>query len=334
LHTKILAKNSFGNFGEMSTSRDQLSDRSYEICMEIPRESGKGVIRKITFQCGIALAVLDYKVSTPFISKSENKESLFGFRFSLSGKTRMNLPCLKNGLNIEEGQSEAFYFPEKTGACEDRPGDHIIRVSLQLEPPLFHGLMEKELPAMPTGLRTPAEKGCGDLFDAVDIITPPMQSVLGQIIHCPYRQGTVRQLFLEGKALELMAYKLEQLTSKKNNPNECFSLKPEEMDRIQAAGEILKKQFQNPPGLYELSYVVGLSRSKLLNTFKTVYGTSPAGFIRDLRLQKARQLLETGKMNVTEAAYFVGYSSLSHFALVFRQYYGTSPGRLYPKKQV
>ncbi len=48
-------------------------------------------------------------------------------------------------------------------------------------------------------------------------------------------------------------------------------------------------------------------------------------------MERAAELLRTGKCNVTEAALEVGYNSLSHFSAVFRETFGCCPG-LYPLK--
>jgi len=53
--------------------------------------------------------------------------------------------------------------------------------------------------------------------------------------------------------------------------------------------------------------------------------------LRQLRLERAAELLRTGQCNVTEAAFEVGYNSLSHFTLAFRETFGCCPG-LYPLK--
>lgn len=54
-------------------------------------------------------------------------------------------------------------------------------------------------------------------------------------------------------------------------------------------------------------------------------------YLRKLRMERAAELLRSGKYNVTEAALEVGYSSLSHFSQAFCQTMGRCPG-LYPLK--
>jgi AraC-like DNA-binding protein len=53
--------------------------------------------------------------------------------------------------------------------------------------------------------------------------------------------------------------------------------------------------------------------------------------LRQIRLDRAAELLRTGRCNVTEAALEVGYNSLSHFSTAFREMFRCCPG-LYPLK--
>jgi AraC-like DNA-binding protein len=48
-------------------------------------------------------------------------------------------------------------------------------------------------------------------------------------------------------------------------------------------------------------------------------------YLGNLRLERAAELLRSGRLNVTEAATAVGYSSLSHFSKAFAEMFGVSP---------
>jgi AraC-like DNA-binding protein len=52
-------------------------------------------------------------------------------------------------------------------------------------------------------------------------------------------------------------------------------------------------------------------------------------YLRQIRMERAAELLKSGKFNVTEAALGVGYNSLSHFSEAFSETMGCCPG-LYP----
>ena len=77
-----------------------------------------------------------------------------------------------------------------------------------------------------------------------------------------------------------------------------------------------------------LSGQMNLSRSQLHRKLKALTGFSPNVWVRKIRLQKARQLLEQKAGTVTEVAFQVGFSNLSYFAKCFREEFGVAPSDL------
>lgn len=68
-----------------------------------------------------------------------------------------------------------------------------------------------------------------------------------------------------------------------------------------------------------------LSRSQFYRKIKTYTGISPNEFIRKVRLEKAKKMLETNDLNVNEVIYEVGFSSSSYFAKCFKKEFGYLP---------
>jgi DNA-binding response OmpR family regulator len=68
-----------------------------------------------------------------------------------------------------------------------------------------------------------------------------------------------------------------------------------------------------------------LSRMQLHRKLKALSGRSPHDFVRQMRLQRAAQLLRKRAGNVSEVAFEVGFNNLSHFAKSFREEFGKSP---------
>ena len=77
--------------------------------------------------------------------------------------------------------------------------------------------------------------------------------------------------------------------------------------------------------------MVGCSEFYLSRQFSEATGLTIPQFLRQARLERAAELLREGTHNVTEAALEVGYNSLSHFTVAFREVFGCCPG-LYPVK--
>lgn len=78
-------------------------------------------------------------------------------------------------------------------------------------------------------------------------------------------------------------------------------------------------------GVEHLAREVGFSVSQLERKLIAIAGRHPNEFIRTIRLERARQLLERRAATVSEAAFEVGFNSLSHFAQSYRRTFGFSP---------
>ncbi len=100
-------------------------------------------------------------------------------------------------------------------------------------------------------------------------------------------------------------------------------------ERVEKVIALLREKLSEPPPLEEIGRMVGCSPFHLSRTFSATTGMTIPQYIRQLRMERAADLLKSGKFNVTEAALEVGYSSLSHFSQVFHETFGCCPG-LYP----
>lgn len=96
-------------------------------------------------------------------------------------------------------------------------------------------------------------------------------------------------------------------------------------DRVEQVRQILSAEYEEPPALSELGRRVGCSPFYLSRLFAKETGQTISQFLRDVRLVKAKELLDRGEMNVSEAAVSVGYSSLSHFSRAFSAKFGHCP---------
>ena len=78
-------------------------------------------------------------------------------------------------------------------------------------------------------------------------------------------------------------------------------------------------------GIAHLCRALGMGRSQVHNKIKALTGKSTSLFIRSIRLQKARQLLQTTDMNVSEVAYEVGFKYPSHFTKFYSEEFNELP---------
>jgi transcriptional regulator GlxA family with amidase domain len=80
-----------------------------------------------------------------------------------------------------------------------------------------------------------------------------------------------------------------------------------------------------PLVIEEVARAVNLSTPHLRYLFRAETGTTPAQYLKSLRMKKAKELLETTFLSVKQVMFQVGIDDKSHFARVFRRAYGLSP---------
>jgi AraC family transcriptional regulator len=152
------------------------------------------------------------------------------------------------------------------------------------------------------------------------------QQIISSLCQPPVMKAA-QKLWYQSKALELMVEFLFEPPEDK----EMFCARQQRTarERIDKVIVVLSRNLAEPPSLEEIGREVGCSPFYLSRTFSKETGKTISQYLRQLRMEKAAELLKSGKFNVTEAALEVGYSSLSHFSAAFHETFGCCPG-LYP----
>lgn len=96
---------------------------------------------------------------------------------------------------------------------------------------------------------------------------------------------------------------------------------------VRRAEEFIRKNFDQPVTLSQLAATIGVSERTLQIGFRRFRGGSPMAWLRDFRMEQAKQLFETtsGRISVGELARAVGYGDMSKFAQAFRNRFGVTP---------
>ncbi|OBQ51461.1 helix-turn-helix domain-containing protein [Halodesulfovibrio spirochaetisodalis] len=121
-------------------------------------------------------------------------------------------------------------------------------------------------------------------------------------------------------------------------PKGCKTYYEQEVERIFAHAQLAQKPYlqlrrskqfmqTNYPkkiSITQIAEAAFLSSSHYIRMFKQVYGITPRQYLRDLRISKAKQLLQDGS-SATRACFEVGYESLTMFSTAFKRATGVSP---------
>lgn len=153
-------------------------------------------------------------------------------------------------------------------------------------------------------------------------MTPKMEMVVDQVFNIQY-EGKTKMMFFRSQMTTLLSHFFGYLSTTKEK-----GMRDEERKKLYDAKEILSQNLEAPPSLSELSRQIGLNSFKLKKNFKELFGVPVFKYLQNQRMAKAYELLQNGNATIQEAAWNVGYDSLSSFSNAFSKKYGFRPSEI------
>jgi AraC-like DNA-binding protein len=105
-----------------------------------------------------------------------------------------------------------------------------------------------------------------------------------------------------------------------SNENALFLL-PE----LRRARDLIDRDYAEPLDLDAMAREAGYSRFHFARGFAAAYGETPRAYLTRRRIERAKTLLRTANLSVTEVCFLVGFSSVGSFSARFRQLVGQAP---------
>jgi AraC-like DNA-binding protein len=94
---------------------------------------------------------------------------------------------------------------------------------------------------------------------------------------------------------------------------------------LRRARDLIDRDYASPLDLDAMSREAGYSRFHFARAFATNYGETPRAYLTRRRIERAKMLLRTANLSVTEICLLVGFDSLGSFSSRFRNLVGQSP---------
>jgi AraC-like DNA-binding protein len=94
---------------------------------------------------------------------------------------------------------------------------------------------------------------------------------------------------------------------------------------VRRAKDLIDRDYALPLDLEAMAREAGYSRFHFARAFTTAYGETPRGYLTRRRIERAKALLRTANLSVTEICLLVGFESLGSFSSRFRDLVGESP---------
>src|SRR3954464_9539443 len=94
---------------------------------------------------------------------------------------------------------------------------------------------------------------------------------------------------------------------------------------LRRARDLIDRDYGEPLDLAVLAREAGYSRFHFARAFTAAYGETPRSYLTRRRIERAKTLLRTANLSVTEICVIVGFASLGSFSARFRELVGRSP---------
>ncbi|WP_430908092.1 helix-turn-helix domain-containing protein [Maribacter sp. 2-571] len=138
-------------------------------------------------------------------------------------------------------------------------------------------------------------------------------------------KGMIRVMQIEGLVYEILAMHILDHDKVVSNKKPKTSLLNRELQMVRQVAKKIVKDVSQEYSLDALSVASGLSQAKLQEGFKALYARTVTEYIRHVRLEQARDYMNTTDMNISEIVYSIGFSSRSYFSKIFKRKFGISP---------
>ncbi len=286
-----------------------------------PEELGQGYTRWIELRDGLVITIDNYQPRDQLIIRSFDRTHPIECTFHLSGQIQQDSILVCANQYALYGSGLAL-----SGVSAVQSEQTITWLSIHIAPALFRHWMGNSIEQTTQPIQELLRQPDQPYYTHVRNTTAVMQTVLQQMLHCSY-EGIIKRLYLESKVWELMTLVLQHMLVEQPDDRPPFKLKPEDIECIHHAKDILLQNFDNPPTLVELARQAKLNECTLKRGFRQVFGTTAFDYLHHYRLNQSRQLIEQQHMSVANVAHAVGFASRSSFARAFRQKFGVNPGQ-------
>ncbi|WP_111707704.1 helix-turn-helix domain-containing protein [Lutibacter citreus] len=148
------------------------------------------------------------------------------------------------------------------------------------------------------------------------------------------QKGMIRILIKEGIVYQILSEHMTQHNKDvrlKKQPD--TSLTKKELNSVRKVAERILKDVSKDYTVDELALKSGLTQAKLQEGFKLLYTRTVTEYIRHVRLEEARDLMNTTDLNISQIVYTIGFSSRSYFSKIFKRKYNLSPSEFLKNKQ-
>jgi len=277
---------------------------------QLPQPTGCCQSDSITLDDGLRLIYTCYQPTCDVLEASSQQRERVALTLTVALQGASSTLADGRCYDFVAGHSTLTAFANVQGQRRFPPADMygpIRQLRLVMEAPLLHqyGLAHVTLPA---------ESGVQHVFFGPS--SAAVQHWAATLVHLHACTGS--RLHLHMAALGLLSEQIRVLSPVAATTD---PLRERDQEKMQRARALLLQHYSEPLTLAYISRMVGTNECTLKRGFRICFGTTVYGMLTDIRMHKARELLDTG-LSVSTVARQVGYRHARSFSAAFAKYFG------------
>ncbi|MET1254426.1 helix-turn-helix transcriptional regulator [Aliikangiella maris] len=312
-------------------SARQFGDNNQGVHLDFKQSIATGYWELYRPHRDLLICLADSFYHQDFIQKIKPVEDIVSIRFVLSGNYQVtyadHIPLGIPRLTV----SILSTHKNDTFDLSIQQGNHLSSVTLHLRPDYF--MHHVNLGGSSCSLTSPLF--LDKIFNQKQLfnipLLPAMRSDVLTLLKMPYL-GTRRRLYTESKSLVLLCQLFHYIEEFYQQSALPLDINERLIDKLAHAKQLITQNYQSPLTIIELARRVGLNRSTLCGEFKRQYHCTVHEFLQNYRMNKARELLQSSSMSISQIAERVGYEYATNFTTAFKKQFSVLPKAYRTKK--
>ncbi|WP_416444360.1 helix-turn-helix domain-containing protein [Leeuwenhoekiella sp. A16] len=310
--------------------KGEVSNYNEEYSLKLNNEIGKGLIRYIGFKGGISLLEYDVEFYDDIVLKINTSVlSPLYFIYCLNGDLKQRFYDKSKWISVDDYQSIIL-------SATSKGMELCLSANKLLQFNIFKLHREKYLnhrgyldfiddPLKELFLNENAEefsyRGTYNL------------KIAEQIKHLKTieKDGLISKFLIESQINLILALQIKQFRDDLQNEFPQNPLSKRELAKAQELAEYIDDNVGLPHTIESLTQRAGIPAAKLQSAFRYLYDRTVIDYIKNVRIEKAEELIKTTDFSISEIVYSVGFTSRSYFSKIFKNKYNTTP-KAYQKK--
>lgn len=304
-----------------------IADKWGEYTLTVNSNLAKGSIRFITFDWGVSLLEYDiifYEEIELIMDASQYNPIHFayclnghcGHKFGFQKETKILDQFQSVIITSSDGGYNCGYFPKDTKLeinVIQITRKHFLKKRLnnvdQLNQKLYEVFLDKD------------HDNAFSYFGTHNLKIADVIASLRKI----NQKGMSRVLQIEGKVYQILSMHLQQYDLDVTHKKVVTSLSQRDLKIVRKISKEILKDVSLDYNVEQLAEDSGLTQAKLQEGFKLLFARTVTEYIRHVRLEAARELINTTDLNISQIVYSIGFSSRSYFSKIFKEKFNISP---------